>query len=71
MIELHQGGGFARVVAADPGLAALVGACDGDLAVGVLIDAIATLLEVDGRELRRALLPEVRELVFTGFLAFA
>lgn len=71
VIELHQGGGFARVVAADPGLAALVGACDGDLAVGVLIDAIATLLEVDGRELRRALLPEVRELVFTGFLAFA
>lgn len=71
VIELHQGGGFGRDIAADPGLAGLVGACDGDLPVGVLIDAVATLLEVDAAELRRQLLPQVRELVFTGFLAFA
>jgi methylase of polypeptide subunit release factors len=71
VIELRQGGGFARTVAADPALAALVGACDGDLAVGVLLDAIASLLEADADELRAALLPEVRELVFTGFLHFA
>lgn len=71
VIELRQGGGFARTVPADPGLAALVGSCDGDLPVGVLIDAIASLLEVDARELRDELLPAVRELVFTGFLRFA
>ena len=47
VIELRQGGGFGRALAVDPGLAALVGACDGDLAVGALIDAIAQLLEVD------------------------
>ena len=53
----------------DPaGTAALVGACDGDLAVGVLIDAIAELLEVDAALLRADILPRVRELVFTGFL---
>ncbi len=71
VIELRQGGGFARTVPADPGLAALVGACDGDLPVGVLVDAIASLLEVDAAELRGELLPAVRELLFTGFLRFA
>jgi hypothetical protein len=70
VIELRQGGGFARTVPADPGLAALVGASDGDLPVGALIDAIASLLEVDPAELRAELLPAVRELLFTGFLRF-
>lgn len=71
VIELRQGGGFARTIEVGPGLAAFVGACDGDLAVGALLDAIATLLEVDAEALRRELLPEVRELLFTGFLRFA
>ena len=70
-IELRQGGGLARVVAADPALAALVGACDGALAVGPLVEAIAELLEADPAALRADLLPRVRELVFTWFLAFA
>ncbi len=70
LIELRQGGGFARALMVDPGLAALVGACDGDLPVGVLVDAIAQLLEVDAEELRADLVPRVRELVFTGFLGF-
>lgn len=68
VIHLRQGGGLGRTVDADPALAALVGACDGDLPVGVLVDAIAQLLEVDAEELRAELLPQVRELLFTGFL---
>ncbi|MFB8146254.1 methyltransferase [Microbacterium sp. NPDC056003] len=71
VIELRQGGGFGRALGVDPGLAALVGACDGDLPVGVLIDAIAELLEADAAALRADLLPRVRELTFTGFLRFA
>jgi len=71
VIELRQGGGFGRALGVDPGLAALVGACDGDLPVGALIDAIAELLEVDPGALRADLLPRVRELLFTGFLRFA
>ena len=71
VIELRQGGGFGRALAVDPGLAALVGACDGDLPVGALIDAIAQLLEVDPAALRADLIPRVRELLFTGFLRFA
>ena len=53
VIELRQGGGFGRTLQVDPGTAALVGACDGDLAVGVLIDAIAELLEVDAARAAR------------------
>ncbi|TQJ30361.1 methyltransferase [Microbacterium sp. SLBN-146] len=71
VIELRQGGGLARSLSVDPGLAALVGACDGDLTVGVLVDAIAHLLEVDAGALRDDLLPRARELLFTGFLRFA
>ncbi|MDZ8173128.1 DUF7059 domain-containing protein [Microbacterium xanthum] len=69
VIELRQGGGYGRALSVDPGLAALVGACDGDLAVGVLIGAIAQLLEVDAASLQEDLLPRVRELIVTGFLA--
>lgn len=68
VIELRQGGGFGRALAVDPGLAALVGASDGDLPAGVLIDAIAELLGVDATALRADLIPRVRELAFTGFL---
>jgi methylase of polypeptide subunit release factors len=71
VIELRQGGGFARTLSVDPGLAALVGACDGDLALGVLIDAIAQLLDADAPRLRRELLPRVRDLLVTGILTFA
>ncbi|TDN91064.1 methyltransferase [Microbacterium sp. BK668] len=71
VIELRQGGGFGRVIEVDPALAALVGACDGDLAVGPLVAAIAELLEVDGAALREDLLPRIRELIFTGFLRFS
>ncbi|MFT4229202.1 MAG: methyltransferase [Microbacterium sp.] len=71
VIELRQGGGLGRALSVDPALAALVGACDGDLAVGALVDAIAELMDVDAAALRADLLPRVRELVFTGFLRFA
>lgn len=71
VIELRQGSGFGRSLGVDPGLAALVGACDGDLPVGVLVDAIAELMGVDAAALRADLLPRVRELLFTGFVRFA
>ena len=70
VIELRQGGGFGRTIEVDPALAALVGACDGDLSVGPLIGAIAELLDVDADALRADLLPRVRELIVTGFLFF-
>lgn len=68
VIVLRQGGGFRRDIRADPGLAAAVGASDGDLPVGAIIDAVAGLLDVDAGELTAALVPAIRELVAVGML---
>ncbi|MFT4234712.1 MAG: SAM-dependent methyltransferase, partial [Microbacterium sp.] len=70
-IELRQGGGFARSVQADPALAGFIGACDGDLAVGQIIGALAELLQTDETALSGALLPAIRELALDGFVGFA
>ncbi len=67
-LVLRQGGGFGRAVRVDPGLAAVVGACDGDLPLGPLCDAVAELLDADPAAFRAAALPEVREFVTSGML---
>ena len=48
--------------------AALVGACDGDLSVGAILDAVAELLGADADQTRATYLPVVAELVADGFL---
>nr|WP_233405286.1 class I SAM-dependent methyltransferase [Actinotalea solisilvae] len=68
LVLLRQGGGFGRTVRAGTGLAGLVGACDGELAVGRLVGALASLLDVGAAELGAELLPQVRDLVRDGFL---
>ncbi|WP_241979391.1 MULTISPECIES: DUF7059 domain-containing protein [Cryobacterium] len=68
LMTLHQGSGFGRSIALDTGLAALVGACDGELDVGSIVAALAQLLTVDEGELAADLLPRVRELLDDGFL---
>lgn len=68
VIRLRQGGGFARTVDADAALAGLVGASDSELSVAEIVGALADLLEVDEGALLAQLLPQVRELVLTGFL---
>jgi methylase of polypeptide subunit release factors len=68
VMTLRQGGGFGRSVPLDTGLAALVGACDGDLSVRAIAAAIAQLLDVDEVALSADLMPSIRELVTTGFL---
>ncbi|WP_418605260.1 hypothetical protein [Georgenia sp. SUBG003] len=45
-----------------------VGACDGDLTVGEIASALATLLEVPADDVAAELLPAVRELAVDGFL---
>jgi len=68
LMTLHQGGGFGRKVALDTALAALIGACDGDLTVGAIVGALAQLLDADEGDLTAELLPRVRELLGDGFL---
>ena len=67
-IVLRQQRGLRRARKADTVEAGLVGACDGDLAVGQILDALATLLDSDASELRNGYLPVVRELLTEGFL---
>ncbi len=68
VVLLRQGGGLQRAVRADTALAGLVGACDGDLAVGALVGALAQLLEEPADALAARLLPSVRALVADGLL---
>jgi hypothetical protein len=67
-LVLRQHFGFGRAVEVDTGLAAIVGACDGDLPLGVLIGAVAGLLEVDEAALRDEVLQPLRRLVEDGYL---
>ncbi|MDO7882399.1 DUF7059 domain-containing protein [Salinibacterium soli] len=68
MLILRQGSGFARSIPVDTAVAAVVGASDGDLSVEAICFAVADLLGVDGSALRDEVLPELAELVLTGFV---
>ena len=69
-IVLRQATGLCRAVAVDTALAAVVGACDGELPLGVLLGAVARLLEVDADALTADLLPRLRSLLADGLLEF-
>jgi hypothetical protein len=71
VIRLHQGGGLRRTVGVDTALAGVVGACDGELPLGVLVDAVAGLLDEDAGALRQRVVPAVRRLVADGLLTGA
>ncbi len=68
VLVLRQGGGFRRELRVGTELAAIVGACDGDLPIGAIVTAVAELLDLDVAELARATVAEVRELLVDGFL---
>lgn len=67
-IVLRQGGGFRRERRVDTGIAAVVGASDGELPLGAIVAAVAELLDVDADALAAEVLPVVRELVLAGML---
>nr|WP_221634411.1 methyltransferase [Nocardioides luti] len=67
-VVLRQQRGLRRARRADTVEAALVGACDGELSVGQILDALAQLLDLDAAQTRATYLPVVAELVVEGFL---
>lgn len=67
-IVLRQQRGLRRARQVDTVEAGLVGACDGELAVGQVLDALATLLEQEPASVRESYLPAVREMLEEGFL---
>ena len=68
-IVLRQTTGLCRAVECDTPLAAVLGACDGDLPLGRLVDATASLLDTSPAPLRATVFPRIRDLIFQGFLA--
>lgn len=71
VIVLHQGGGLGRSLRVSSHAAALVGACDGELAAGQIIGALAVLSEEPVEAVHAEVAPMVRELVLDGFLRAA
>jgi methylase of polypeptide subunit release factors len=67
-LVLRQQYGFGRAVEAGTALAAVVGACDGELPLGILLGAVAGLLDADPESLRDEVLDQVRTLVLDGYL---
>jgi hypothetical protein len=67
-LVLRQQRGMRRGAEVDTALGGVVGACDGDLPLGVLIDSVAGLLDVDPVALSADLVPRIRRLVVEGFL---
>jgi SAM-dependent methyltransferase len=67
-IVLRQQRGMRRAHQADTVVAGLVGACDGDLTLGQILDALASILGEDAAALRERYAGEVRGLVADGFL---
>ncbi|WP_134741089.1 class I SAM-dependent methyltransferase [Nocardioides sp. 503] len=70
-IVLRQQRGLRRARQADTVEAALVGACDGDLTLGQILDAVAQLTGADADQVRTTYLPVARDLVREGFLDLA
>lgn len=69
-IVLRTGRGMRRARQVTTSVAAFVGACDGELSVGQIADALATLLPAQALSLREELATAARALVLDEFLSF-
>jgi methylase of polypeptide subunit release factors len=67
-IVLRQYRGLRRAATMDTAEAGFLGACDGEMTVGQIVNAVADLTSQDAGELRAQLVPRVRELVMEGYL---
>ncbi|MGB5950937.1 MAG: methyltransferase [Ornithinimicrobium sp.] len=67
-IRLRQAGGFAHVAQVDTLVAAVVGACDGELSARQIVVAVAALLDVDTDQALTQAVIALRELVAFGLL---
>ncbi len=67
-VVLRQTAGLCRARQVDTVVAGGVGACDGELSLAQISDALAQLLDRSPTEVRRGLVATVRELVEEGYL---
>ncbi|GAA2236764.1 methyltransferase [Rarobacter faecitabidus] len=71
VIMIRQGGGFGHHVQMSSEVAGVVGACDGELALGQLVSAVAAITQQDAGALLAQVLPELNALVADGLLVTA
>lgn len=69
MLKLAQIGGFSVEVQVTGSVAGVVGACDGELPLGSLCDAVAQILGEPADDVQAEVLPAVRELIGLGILS--
>ncbi len=67
-VVLRQTTGLKRAMAVDTALGGVLGACDGSLPLGAIIDAVSNLLAEPSGQLRQALLPVLRTAVVEDYL---
>jgi methylase of polypeptide subunit release factors len=67
-IVLRQQRGFRRALQADTALAAVLGACDGDLDLRTIVATVGGILSIDPSALSEAVLPTIRTSIRDGFL---
>lgn len=67
-VVLRQRTGLCRAVEVGTGSGGVIGACDGELPLGTLVDAVASILEVDREALLAETLPLVRRCLREGTL---
>jgi methylase of polypeptide subunit release factors len=67
-IVLRQQRGFRRALQADTALAAVLGACDGDLDLHTIVATVAGILSIDSSALTETVLPTIRTCIRDGFL---
>ncbi|MBE6477868.1 MAG: methyltransferase domain-containing protein [Propionibacteriaceae bacterium] len=67
-VVLRQGTGLRRAVEVGTALGGVLGACDGELSLGRITDAVADLTGSDAAALRAELAPRLREAITDGFL---
>jgi hypothetical protein len=65
---LRQQRGFRRALQADTALAAVLGACDGDLDLHTIVATVAGILSIDSTALTETVLPTIRTCIRDGFL---
>lgn len=68
LIEIVQGAGLGRAVAASQVLAGTVGACDGSLTLEQILSAVSALTDGDLEEIVAAEMPALRGLIRKGML---
>ena len=67
-IVFRQQRGFRRAIRADTALAGVLGACDGELTLGQIVDAVAGILGADPGVVAAETLPEARRLIVDNFV---